>query len=246
MRVFNEKEEISYSDTKNFFNNRAKKYKTDNPYSVTMYQDNHPELVKERNAHETAKLLPMLRLDKDSKVLDVACGIGRWSDAITCCISEYCGIDFCDELIELAKTRNLGNNNRSFFIGASTDVQDLLSKNSKTGFNRFLFIGSLMYLNDDDVLHTLSSIEEISMEHSIICIREPIGLDSRLTLKDQFSEELVDYYNAIYRTRDQLFTLFSKTLLCRGYRITNEGFLFDEAALNNRKETAQYYFILER
>ena len=34
--------------------------------------------------------------------------------------------------------------------------------------------------------------------------------------------------------------------LNKGFRIKEEGFLFDDDALNNRKETAQYYYILER
>ena len=95
MRLKGGHEEINYDATQAFFNNRAGKYNKDNPYSVTMYQDNNPELVKRRNAKEVEKLLPLLKLDKKSKVLDIACGIGRWSDAITTEIDKYCGIDFC-------------------------------------------------------------------------------------------------------------------------------------------------------
>ena len=76
-------ENIDYEQTLNFFNKRADKYKEENPYSVTMYQDDNPTLVEKRNRAETEKLLPLLRLDDESKILDIACGIGRWSDAIT-------------------------------------------------------------------------------------------------------------------------------------------------------------------
>lgn len=38
---------------------------------------------------------------------------------------------------------------------------------------------------------------------------------------------------------------FEATLLREGFNVTDEGFMF-EGNLNNRKETAQYYFILER
>ncbi len=44
MRIKKEKENIRYSDTKEFFAKRAKKYREDNPYSVTMHQNNNPEL----------------------------------------------------------------------------------------------------------------------------------------------------------------------------------------------------------
>ena len=79
----------------------------------------------------------------------------------------------------------------------------------------------------------------------LVCVRLPIGLDERLTLKDFYSEELQSDYNAIYRTRDEMMKLFDDTLLADGFRITDEGFMFDAPELNNRKETTQYY-ILER
>ena len=107
MRIKSLKESLSYSEVQQFFKKRMTKYRCDNPYSLTMYQDNNPELVKERNVKEVSVLLPELELCKDSKVLDIARGIGRWSDAINDEICEYCGIDFCDDFINLAKERNL-------------------------------------------------------------------------------------------------------------------------------------------
>ena len=106
MRVIQKVEDIDYMETKQFFKNRADKFKEDNPYAVTMYQDDHPELVRERNKKEIEKLKPMLAVDQDTKLLDVACGIGRWADAITENIKEYCGVDFSGELIKIANERN--------------------------------------------------------------------------------------------------------------------------------------------
>lgn len=246
MRIKNKKEDISYTKTRLFFEKRVKKFKNDNPYSVTMYQDGNPELVKARNKRETQKLLPLLALDKASRVLDVACGIGRWSDAMGDEIGQYCGIDFCEGLIELAKERNAGRENRHFYVGRSEELDRVLSTNGEEGFNRILLVGALMYLNDVDVLRTMQAILSVSAENSMICIREPIGIRERLTLKDQFSEELADQYNAIYRTREELLSMFSETLGQAGYSLVEEAFLFEEAALNNRKETSQYYFIFQR
>lgn len=236
---------IDYDQTLHFFNKRADKYQEENPYSVTMYQDNNPALVEERNKAEMEKLLPLLRLNLGSKVLDVACGIGRWSDAITAQIKAYCGMDFSENLIALAKKRT-HEGNRSFYVGAANDLQNVLEANQKGKFNRILLIGILMYINDKDLLSVMEQLTEVSEEHSIICIREPLGIDERLTLKGFYSEELKDNYNAIYRTRDELMAVFEKTLLQAGVVVTQSGFLFSEDELNNRKETAQYYFILER
>lgn len=245
MRIKNKVEGINYSETQGFFDARAKKYNENNPYSVTMYQDNNPELVKERNNEETKRLKPLLKLNRDSRILDVACGIGRWSDAIDVEIDEYCGIDFCHEFIELAKERNK-NSNRLFFASSSTELASCMEKEGKNDFNRILLIGSLMYLNDDDVMDTLTQIEKLCDEHAIICVREPIGIGERLTLKEQFSEELQDNYNAIYRTQIELEELFKRTIINKGFSITQRDYMYKQEELNNRKETTQFFWILER
>lgn len=245
MRLKGGHEEINYDATQAFFNNRAGKYNKDNPYSVTMYQDNNPELVKQRNAKEVEKLLPLLQLDTQSKVLDIACGIGRWSDAIASEIDKYCGVDFCEDFILKAQELNPDKGNRTFLVGKSNEIEDCLQKNNQGKFNRVLLIGALVYLNDKDVEAAFAQIGNIVDEKSIVIIREPIGIGERLTLKEHFSDELKDTYNAIYRTRDELVSVLDKTLLEKGFRISEEGYLFDKS-LNNRKETAQYYFVLER
>ena len=245
MRIKDKIETIDYDETKHFFKRRAEKFKENNPYAVTMYQDNNAELVKARNEKETQKLLPKLKITSNSKILDVACGIGRWADVLPENIKEYCGVDFSAELIEIANKRNR-KENFSFYEGAATSVDAVLRENKKGTYNRFLLIGILIYLNDTDVSCVLSQLEKNCEEHGIICVREPIGLVERLTLKDFYSEELRDNYNAIYRSRDELVKFFEATLLEKGFKIQEEGFVFEEDALNNRKETAQYYFILER
>lgn len=245
MRIKEEITEIDYSETKQFFKKRAGKFKENNPYSVTMYQDDNQELVTERNQKEVEKLLPMLKLHKNSRVLDVGCGIGRWADALPECIEEYCGVDFCGELIEIANNRNK-KRNFFFYEGATDEIEQVLQKREKGRYNTILVIGNFVYLNDEDLKTALSQIERICEPHAIICIREPIGIEDRLTLKDFFSDELKDNYNAIYRTRTELKNYFESSFIEKGFWIREEGFLFDEDKLNNRKETAQYYYILER
>ncbi|MGN1416109.1 MAG: class I SAM-dependent methyltransferase [Oscillospiraceae bacterium] len=245
MREKNSPETIDYKETKRFFNSRAEKFNSENPYSVTMYQDNNLPLVRQRNQYETQKLIPMLKLDRNSRILDIACGIGRWADAINVDIAEYCGIDFSEKLISIANER-CSRPEMSFIAGSITELDSILKINGKDKFNRILMIGILVYLNDDDVISLLEQTCEHCGDSSVICIREPIGLGDRLTLKDFYSEELHDQYNAIYRTDNEIKNILNKTLISRGFSITQEGFLFEESQLNNRKETAQYYYILER
>lgn len=245
-RIKNKIEKIDYDSTQNFFQNRALKYNSENPYSVTMYQDNHPELVAQRNAAEIRKLKPMLGLDSNSKVLDVACGIGRWSDSISENITEYCGVDFSSELIRLAKERNCNKPDRDFIVGSASEIENVLKESGKSQYNVILLIGILMYINENELLDMLMQIERAAEDHAVICIREPVGIEERLTLKEFYSQELQDNYNAIYRTDKELKAYFEKAFLSKGFRIEKEGFLFDDRDLNNRKETEQYYYILRR
>ena len=245
MRVIADKVEIDDKKTKDFFSRRGGKYNEKNPYSLTMYQDNHPELVRERNKYEVQILKPLLQLDSHSRVLDFACGIGRWADAITEDIEEYCGIDYSSEFVRIARERNK-KENFSFYEGSAWEVDQVLKKHQKEKFNKIIIVGLIMYINDSDIRNVLKKLCNVCEENTTICIREPIGIVDRLTLKDFYSEELRDDYNAIYRTRDELLEIFEDTLFENGFSVEQEGYLFEEPELNNRKQTSQYYFILKR
>lgn len=244
-RIMKNVTDINYTETLQFFQKRAEKYNKENPYVVTMYQDNNPQMVQKRNQRETEVLLPFLSLDRESRVLDVACGIGRWYDAIDKEIETYCGLDFCEDLIRIAKARHSDCKSVSFLIGLATELEHILDVNRKGKFNRILMVGALMYLNDVDLRNVLNQVSHVAEKDTILCIREPIAIKERLTLKHFFSEELRDNYNAIYRTREELMDIFNDTLLPAGFHVEREGWMFEDS-LNNRKETAQYYFVFRR
>ena len=243
-RITEKKIDINYNNTLNFFKNRANKYVKNNPYAVTMYQDKNPQIVEKRNKAEIDKLLPLLNLDHESIVLDIACGIGRWSDAIKCNIKSYYGIDFSEDLIDIAR-RRVVSYNRKFYVGKALDIEKVKKENNISNVNRVLLIGILMYLNDIDLSELAHQILNVICYKSIICIREPIGIKNRLTLNNFYSEELNDNYNAIYRTREEIKSIFIDIFEKNGFTILEEGNVFEDG-FNNRKETNQYYFILER
>lgn len=245
MRIKKNIEDISYTETKIFFDKRAEKYDSENPNVVTMFQDGNPELVIQRNLKEAEKLLPLLHIDKDSKILDLACGIGKWANIIGDDISEYCGIDFSEKFIEIAR-KNIQRPKCSFIVGNMTDFADLLRKNKKTKYDRILLMGVLMYINDNDFYKIADQIELCCEEHAVICIKVSIGISDRLTLKDFFSEELHDNYNAIYRTDEEMRKMFDKTFYQNGFVLKESGPMYEETSLNNREETKQYYYLLER
>lgn len=246
MRVKDEILQLDYENTKNFFNARSTKYDEKNPYTTTMYQDNNPQLVEERDKLERKKIIPLLQIDTKTKVLDIACGVGRWADAIKgeTEIEGYRGVDFSDELIKIARERN-DNKNFEFDVASTKELVDCINKNKWGKFNLIIMAGILIYLNEEEIGQLFRDLPLLCEERCIIYLREPIGTEHRLTLKEFYSEELQSDYNAIYRTKEELLQYLECSLLAEGFSIKETGALFEED-LNNRKETQQYYFILER
>lgn len=109
MRIIGKKEKINSEETKKFFAHRAEKYDPKAPNSVTMFHDKDPEVVNIRSRKEIEKIYPMLQLNRSSKVLDLACGTGRWANIIQNDIKEYYGIDFSENLISIAKANEKRN-----------------------------------------------------------------------------------------------------------------------------------------
>lgn len=245
MRIIGKKEKINSEETKKFFDHRAEKYDPKAPNSVTMFHDKDPEVVNIRSRKEIEKIYPMLQLNRSSKVLDLACGTGRWANIIQNDIKEYCGIDFSENLISIAKA-NEKRNQFSFITGDLIHLYDVLSEHHKGSFNRILLFGALMYINDDDFYDVAEQIEKCCDKHAIICIRVTSALTERLTLKNFFSEELHSEYNAIYRTDAEIRQILNQTLCIKGFEIKDSGLMYDDESMNEFQETKQFYYLIKR
>ncbi|MEY8421181.1 class I SAM-dependent methyltransferase [Lachnospiraceae bacterium 38-14] len=246
MRKKKDKIDLVYKETREFFDGRAQKYNSVNPYGATMYQDNNSELVNRRNEAEVKRILPLLKIDTNSIVLDVACGVGRWADALKeSGMKQYYGTDFSSKLIEIAKQR-VQQSNCEFLVADVGETKEKLQRKAKDGIdcNRVILSGVLLYLNDKDIKSFFEDINELCTDNTRVYIRVPIGIEERLTLKDFYSDELETEYNAIYRTRDEYYEFMKDSLLNDGYVIETEGYIFEDDSLNNRQETRQYFFIL--
>lgn len=243
MRIKGKKVDLDYSKTREFFDSRENKYNEAHPYVTTMYQDAQPQLTDERNRAEVEKILPLLELDSASRILDLGCGIGRWADAIQCGAAGYLGVDFSRGFIEIAQKRN----QKPAFEFVQMSVCDFGAYFRTHGlrpFNRLIAAGILLYLNDSDVEELFRLFPEILEPGAIVYIREPVGIQERLTLKDFFSEELDHDYHTIYRTETEYRAMLKKA--APDFEVLQAGFLFDSPRLNNRQETSQYYYLIKR
>lgn len=241
-RISGVKATIDSEAVKAFFEKRGKAFDAAHPYTSVLYQDQDPGLAEQRDAHEKSKILPMLHLSGQNRVLDIGCGIGRWADAVLPLSASYIGVDVSESLIEQARHR-IGEKAR-FYVLPATDIGQL-GQDYARAFDRIIISGLLIYLNDDDVSQLINSLAPLCNDNCRIYIREPFALNERLTLNRYWSDELQAEYSSIYRNEAEIRQALSP-LADNGFVIGNIARLYEQDALNNRQETAQFYFFADR
>lgn len=228
-----------------FFEKRAEKILTLGHVQAVIYQDKNPRLAAERNIAEKTRLLPLLRLDGTQRLLDVGCGTGRWAEDLLSVSAWYHGIDACEGLVAYACERFSPATN-SRFTTASADAFSLESLGESVLFDRVLCAGVLIYLNDAEVQQALQCMVSVLAPGGLILLREPLGVERRLTISEHYSDDMEQVYSAIYRTHQELEELIRIVMPEREYRLVGYGDVYDEPGLNNRNDTKQQWLLLER
>ncbi|WP_160329888.1 class I SAM-dependent methyltransferase [Sterolibacterium denitrificans] len=237
---------IDQDRIKHFFLERADKLKRgDVSYKqAIIYQDKSGDLAEERDFVEKSLLLPKLKLTQDDRLLDVGCGTGRWAEAVADSVGHYHGADLVEELLEEAKNR-IPSERARFSCLPCTDIS-FSNLNETLPFGKIIIFGVFMYLNDVDIPKALGGISAVADKSCTLLLREPIGVESRLTIKEHFSGDMDQFYSAIYRTEGELISVCMDVLGPAGFRLEESADVFANAAHNNRIETKQKYFLFKR
>ena len=159
---------------------------------------------------------------------------------------EYIGIDYSSKLLKIAN-ENLKDYGENFKLlhGSFQNFHEVLCENEiDSKFDMIFVNGVMMYINDIDLKNGLKQINTVCKEHCELYFKESMAFDKRLTLNDIYSDSLTQNYTAIYRSIDEYKEMLN-IFLESNFKIKEDGTLFD-TALQNRKETVDYYFILER
>lgn len=246
-RIYEDKADINGKNTQEFYNMRAKQInEMECPYTAVLLGDQNPEHAALWNIYEQENILPKLHITKESNVLDIGCGMGRWAEQVIPLCNYYCGVDFSAEMIKAAKER-LGSKRESFeFLNYS--FQELVEQKKeafKGKFDRLIIAGVCMYINDAELPGCLEKLLTFFKEDSIFYLTETVGVEKRLTLKEFYSDALKCDYDAIYRTPKEYKEYF-KLVENAGYKVLQQGFL---PKLNNEvafSETDRWYSIYMR
>lgn len=240
------RENIDIDDTRMFFEQRTQK-SLPHRYNYVIYQDSNPELAVERDAYEKNKISPFLNTKESSIVLDVGCGVARWGDYFSEMLisGKYVGIDFSENLLDIARNQYSDDSRYIFVRGAFQDLEKILFENKLPDkFDIVLINGVLMYINDHDIYSCLEGAGRKLISGGIIYIKESVGVDDRFTLNHFFSKEMNADYSAIYRSIKQYDAVLNETFR-NEFEIVTSGYTWDEV-LSNRKETASYYWIIRK
>jgi ubiquinone/menaquinone biosynthesis C-methylase UbiE len=238
-----EKPELDKKSLVDFFDQRAAKISRLGATQAVIYQDKNPDLALRRDAAEKQVIFPTLNLNTSSVVLDIGCGTGRWAKIVLPHCAYYHGLDISAGFIDFAKNRFLHIPHANF---SQLDFNIIKQSFSPDFFNRVLIFGVLIYLNDREITEAFSALNIICQINARIVIREPVCLsEDRLTLKDFYSQEMDQTYNAIYRNENEL-DLLIQNGLGESWTKTQAGDVYEDSALNNRLETKQRWFVWEK
>jgi cyclopropane fatty-acyl-phospholipid synthase-like methyltransferase len=239
-RIYRERVDLDPAQVRTFFEQRGANISDAHPLTSVLYQDSNPTLAEARDAFEKQRILPLLNLGRDSEVLDVGCGIGRWADALVGRVARYHGIDFSAALIAAARERIHQSSFTFQQLSAENVHRDMLDV--PAGFSHVIIAGVLLYLNEDQLQAALDAVGTCCAASARIYLREPVATSERLTLKQFQSDELRAEYNAIYRTEGELLSQMLASLEPRGFALAVNAPLYPDH-LNNRIETQQRIFI---
>lgn len=245
-RIYGKNIEINCSNTKDFYDQRAKKIdEMECPYTAVLLGDQDASYAAKWNEFECEFILPKLALDNNNVVIDIGCGMGRWAEVVIPQVKEYWGTDFSSGMVSVAKKRCERLEGNGHFVNQSFQEFVDSQKEETALYDRVIVGGVCMYINDKDLKACYEGLLNTLKQDCKIYFTETVATQTRLTLDECPSEALKTNYDVIYRTTEE-YNEYYKIFLENGFKIIEQGYL---PHLNKEKafyETDRWYTILVR
>ncbi len=243
-RVYGDKISIQTESVQKFYDKRASLVDQKGWGAVSL-GDEDSTIADRAYEYDRSVLFPKLGINLNDRVLEIGCGIGRWAKIVLPHCGSYCGVDFSEEMLKVAKKICKDHSEKSsfFHLSALEATEKDLSFYGEP-FHCVILSGVCMYINDTELKRIFEQLPALIQPHCTICVKETAALDERLTLNEFYSEALQSTYNAIYRTQDEYTAMF-QPLIKVGFSIEDQYFLPDEIG-RKHTETNGLCTILKR
>jgi ubiquinone/menaquinone biosynthesis C-methylase UbiE len=242
MRVKGTRVAIDEKAVQSFFARRHEK-KLPHRWNYATFQDANPDLALVRDVAEKEKILPLLDIHPGMRVLDIGCGVGRWSGDILAAGADYVGVDYTQSFLDIAAEAQPPTSHCTWVCSDFQHVgMALKEREIPVPFDRILINAVFMYINDEDIPKCLSETDRLLARGGRLYLRESVSHTDRLTLDGIYSEELTSNYSAIYRSIREYADYWKRYL--PGYRVLKEDERAKELVI--RKETTSYAWLLQK
>lgn len=227
-RIYGDKVAISASDMQAFWCKRASAF-AEKGSSTVILGDQNIERAKMENEFDEEHIIPQLKITKNSRILDVGCGVGRIAKMVLPQCGFYYGVDYSKEMTEVAEQVCNQIKEENPEVGAYKFSHMSLNETVHHDpdffdgkFDIYIMMGICMYMNDSELESAIKLIPNLLNERAIILFQESVGLNQRLTLDRISSDALQTTYSAIYRTKEEYFKLY-EPLFQAGFSFAEEA-----------------------
>ena len=110
-------------------------------------------------------------------------------------------------------------------------------------FDIIFISGLLLYMSNNQITLLSDNLKQYSKKGTKLIVREPVGINESYLILDRYSEDLDTNYSALYRTREELITIFEDI----DFKLNKDEDMFqDGSPLNKWDETKLRVYLFEK
>lgn len=227
---------IDAEKVKSFWEGRGEKWGK-MPFESIANLEEKEELLAMKIALEQQKIMPLLPLTQEKRVLDLGAGVGQWTFRFAPLAKEVVAVEYTDSFADIGRkeAEKRGLTNVKFVQCSAENYQ------ADEPFDVVFISGLFVYLNPEQAQTLMNHLPSLVKPNGLIMLRDGTSiLEKSYTINNRYSTILSESYSALYRTRDEYVTLFQQA----GFQLKQDGQVFDEdCPLNKFPETRLRYYL---